>query len=237
MYHQFGSLQENRRNQLGFCGCLEKWILWTVNFILFIVAIAEIGAGIYVMNSDSISWSGSNLPTFAITMGVVVGFIAFLGCCGAAKENKCLLWIYAFVLFWIILAQTSGLTVCAVGNSYSQQFLSQGWTKLSPDDRTQIEESYECCSFNGNSTDATPSDRAEYQTCISEHSKWTETCWEKVHRDVKSNFKSISIAVGIVLGAQIVLLFVTLTLISGISASEVVRKVSNSATRWLQTFG
>jgi len=223
-YHQIEN--QPRRKQLGFCGCMEKWFLSFVNIILFIVGIAELGAGIYAMNSDSNTWTGSDLPKFAIVMGAIVGFIAFLGCCGAVKENRCMLWTYAFILFWVILAQTSGLTVCAIGSSYTQEFLSEAWNTLSTDDRTKIEESYECCSFNGNSTDATPSDQAEYQTCTAEHTEWVDSCWDKVHSDVETNIRSISIAVGIVLGAQILFLFMTMALISGITSTAAYHKIS-----------
>jgi len=225
-YHQIENQPQERRRELGCCGCMEKWFLWSVNCILFVVAVAEIGAGIYVMSSNSTTWTGSDLPKFAIVMGTIVGFIAFLGCCGAARENKCMLWTYAFVLFWIILAQTSGLTVCAIGSSYTEEFLSEAWDNLSEQDRTNIEENYKCCSFNGNSTDAIPSDKAEYATCIAAHSEWVETCWDKVHGDVESNFRSISIAVAIVLGAQILFLFMTMALISGITATTAYRRVS-----------
>jgi len=207
---------------------MEKWFLWTVNIILFIVAIGEIAAGVAAMNSNSTTWTGSYLPKFAIGMGAIVGFIAFLGCCGAAKENKCMLWTYAFVLFWIILAQTAGLTVCAVGSSYTKEFLSDGWSRLSYDDVTKIEESYECCSFDGTSEDATPSDKASYADCVGVHPEWTQTCWDKAHGDVERNFRSIAIAVAIVLGAQILFLFMTMCLIMGITTTTAYRKVSSA---------
>jgi len=223
-YHQIES--EQQKKQLGCCGCMEKWFLFIVNIILFIVGIAELGAGVYAMTSDSTTWTGSDLPNFAMVMGGVVACIAFLGCCGAAKENRCLLWSYAFILFWVILAQTSGLTVCAIGSSYTEEFLSECWTKLSAADQSKIEDNYDCCSFNGNSTDAIPSDKDAYNVCVKEHPTWTKSCWEKAHTDVENNMRSISIAVAIVLGAQIVFLFMTMALITGITASSVYRRVS-----------
>jgi len=219
-------VEEEPRQELGCCGCMEKWFLCVVNVILFIVGLAEIGAGAYVMASDSTTWTGSDIPKFSIAMGVLVAFIAFLGCCGARKENRCMLWIYAFILFWVVLAQTSGLTVCAVGSSYTKEFLSTCWNELSDVDISKIEKAYDCCSFDGNDTDATPTDQKEYQECVEEHPTWTQSCYDKAHSDVESNLKSISIAVGIVLAAQIIFLFVTMALITGITKSEAYRKVS-----------
>jgi len=219
-------VDEEPRKELGCCGCMEKWFLVTVNSILFIVGIAEFGVGIYAMNSNSNTWTGSGLANFAIGMGAVVAFISFLGCCGARKENRCMLWIYSFILFWIVLVQTSGLTVCAIGSSYTKEFLSTCWDNLDEADISKIEDAYDCCSFDGNSTDATPTDKSDYQFCIGAHPTWTETCWDKVHSDVESNFKSISIAAGFVLVAQIIFLFMTMALISGITKSVAYRRLS-----------
>jgi len=222
-YHQ---IEEEPRKELGCCGCMEKWFLWIVNLILFVVGIAEIGAGAYAFSSDSTTWTGSDLPKFAIGMGVIVGFIAFLGCCGAARENRCMLWLYAFILFWVILAQTSGLTVCVIGSSYTKEFLSTCWDNLADVDITKIEDSYKCCSFDGTSDDATASDKSDYTECIETNPTYTQTCWDKVHTDVENNLKSISIASAVVLASQILFLFMTMALITGITRSAAYRRIS-----------
>jgi len=224
--YQYQRVEDEPREELGCCGCLEKWFLCTVNFILFIVGIAEMGVGVYAMQSNSSTWTGSSIAGFAIAMGALVGFIAFLGCCGAAKENRCMLWFYSFALFWIVLIQTSGLTVCAIGSSYTKEFLSTCWDNLDQADISKIEDAYDCCSFDGNSTDATPSDKVDYLNCTTENPQWTHTCWDKVHSDVQSNFKSISIAAAFVLVAQIIFLFMTMALISGITKTEAYRKIN-----------
>jgi len=221
-YHEIG---DGPRRELGCCGCMEKWFLWFVNSILFVVAIAEIGSGAYAMGSDSTTWT-SDLSYFAIGMGVLIAFIAFLGCCGAARENRCMLWLYAFVLFWVILAQTSGLTVCAIGSSHSKKLLAKFWYNLVDVDIEKIEDEYSCCSFDGNSNYATPSDQRDYTSCIKVHPTWTQTCWEKLHSDVERSLKSISIAIAIGLAAQIILLFITMALITGITKSAAYRRIS-----------
>jgi len=212
--------------ELGCCGCMEMWFLWIFNSILFLVGFAELGAGIYAMSSNSTTWTGSGFPRMAIVMGAIVACISFLGCCGAKRQKRWLLWVYAFILFWLVLAQTAGLTVCAVGSSYIKEFLSECWDKLPVDDQSKIEESYKCCSFDGNSTDATPSDHLAYTACIKDHPEWLESCWEKGHASVQKNLRSITIAAGVVLGAQILFLFMTMALINGITETSVYRKFS-----------
>lgn len=217
---------KDSKPELGCCGCVERWFLSTVNLILFTVGLAQIGCGIYWMSSDSSMWTGNGLANYVVGMGFCVAFIAFLGCCGAWKENKCMLWVYAFLLFWIILAQTVGLTICAIGETYTEDFLSDCWDSLSAEDQQKIEDQYDCCSFNGNSTTATVQDKDDYLTCIAANPTYVDSCWEKVNGQVSKNLKSVTIAVAIVVVSQIIFLFMTMALINGISMASVNRKMS-----------
>jgi len=218
--------QEDKKPKLGCCGCMEKWFLGIVNFILFIVGIAQLGCGIYVMSSNASTWTGSGLSNFITILGACVAFIAFLGCCGAVKEIKCVLWVYAFLLFWIIIAQCVGLTICALGESYTEDFLRDGWNQLSTADQAKIEDDYECCSFNGNSNHTTAADKQDYDDCLKTNPTYKQSCWEKVHGEVERNLKSITIAVAIVVFSQILFLFITMALINGITMAGVQRKLS-----------
>jgi len=229
VYHRenYQRMEDTRESELGCCGCLEKWFLGTVNFILFFVAVAQIACGIYMMSSNASTWTGSSLSIFIVAMGVCVALIAFLGCCGAFKENKCMLWTYAFLLFWIILAQTMALTICAIGDNYTEDFLSSCWDNLSTHDQDKIQDTYECCSFNGNSTDSTTADQEAYVSCVHENPTYVKSCWEKVHGEVSHNLKTVTIAVGIVVISQILFLFMTMALINGISMAKVNRRMSH----------
>lgn len=225
VYHRMD--QRERDPRLGCCGCMEKWFLGTVNFFLFLVAVALMSCGVYVMTSKASEWMGTSIATFIVVIGVSMAFIAFLGCCGAFRESKCMLWTYAFLLFWIILALTVGLTVCAVGESYTKDFLSSIWDDLAVDDQLQIEDHYKCCSFNGDSTDSTTDDQEAYKSCVAANPTYVKSCWEKAHGDVSRNLKIITIIAGIVVAAQIVFLFMTLALINGISMKSVNRRMSH----------
>merc|ERR1719369_1967292 len=218
---------KDRKPGLGCCGCVEKWFLSIVNLILFIVGLSQIGCGIYVITSDASEWTGNGLANYVVGIGFCVAFIAFLGCFGAIKENKCMLWIYAFLLFWIILAQTVGLTVCAIGETYTEVLLADCWDSLSTEDQTNIEDQYHCCSFNGNSPNATIADKEDYNECIAINPTYEKSCWEKVHGTVSSNLRSVTIAVAIVVVSQIIFLFMTMALINGISMASVNRRMSS----------
>ena len=46
-----------------------------------------------------------NTPIFLMIVGGVIFLVAFLGCCGAWRESKCLIYTYAFFLAVILVAQ------------------------------------------------------------------------------------------------------------------------------------
>ena len=46
-----------------------------------------------------------NTPIFLMIVGGVIFLVAFMGCCGAWKESKCLIYTYAFFLAIILVAQ------------------------------------------------------------------------------------------------------------------------------------
>merc|ERR1711955_66202 len=48
-----------------------------------------------------------NTPIFIIILGGVIFAIALFGCCGAWQENKCLIYTYGTILFFILIAQVA----------------------------------------------------------------------------------------------------------------------------------
>ncbi|MFT7801818.1 CD63 antigen [Arapaima gigas] len=49
--------------------------------------------------------SGSAVPIVFIVVGVIIFFIAFFGCCGAAKENYCMVTMFAILLSLIVIVE------------------------------------------------------------------------------------------------------------------------------------
>ncbi|KAJ3586049.1 hypothetical protein NHX12_012450 [Muraenolepis orangiensis] len=72
------------------------------------VALIVVGILVQVAIHDSLSIvdsTASAVPIVLIVVGVVIFFIAFFGCCGAWKENYCLVTTFSILLFLIILAE------------------------------------------------------------------------------------------------------------------------------------
>jgi len=109
---------------------LVKYLLFTTNFLIFALGLAVFGCGIWVLVDQPsfmnlFDQAASNIEglsdSFDITLytsaayillvvSVLVVIIAFFGCCGAWKENKCMLGTY----FVLILAMFIVMVVGAV---------------------------------------------------------------------------------------------------------------------------
>lgn len=163
------------------CGmkCL-KYMLFAFNFIIWVCGIAVLGVGIYsrikLGNFDSIL-DDSTIPSAAnlfIASGCFVMVLGFLGCCGAWKENKCLLVSYAIALILIFVLEIAAGIYAYVKIDDVKASLKKGLSKAvqttyntgSTADKAVREavdwfqENVECCGSGA------PSD-------------WTTSVWEK----------------------------------------------------------
>jgi len=98
-----------------------KFLVFFFNFLFFILGLALLGFGIYAelklgpyVTLSSVDYAtGSRL---LIAVGAIIAFISFFGCCGAWKENKCLLSFF-FILLFILL----GLEIAAAVLGYKNK--------------------------------------------------------------------------------------------------------------------
>uniref|UniRef100_A0A7N5JDW3 Tetraspanin n=1 Tax=Ailuropoda melanoleuca TaxID=9646 RepID=A0A7N5JDW3_AILME len=88
-----------------------KFLVFFFNFIFWLCGIALIALGIYVqieLNKTLIMTgpaSASAAPIVILSVGVIVFFISFFGCCGAIKENYCMVTTFAVLLTLIFLVE------------------------------------------------------------------------------------------------------------------------------------
>jgi len=92
------------------CESLVKYILFLFNFVFAITGLALIGLGAYVKIQadhylDFVGTGYVNTPIFIIIVGLVIFVIAFFGCCGACKESPCMMYTYAVILCFILIAE------------------------------------------------------------------------------------------------------------------------------------
>jgi len=143
-----------------------KFLLFFFNFIFWLCGLALIVVGVLVqmalhktvMIHDA---TASGAPIVLIGIGVVIFFIAFFGCCGAWKENYCMVTTFAVLLSLIILIEIAAAIAgyifrnklsTVVQDSLTEMInnYNNGTTefKLSVD---KLQEDLKCCGVNSSS--------------------------------------------------------------------------------------
>ncbi|XP_068744236.1 CD63 antigen-like [Montipora capricornis] len=141
---------------------LVKYLLFFFNLLFWVSGIALIAVGVYVKGKfgDFLQFSESEMttgPVFLIVIGVVVTIVGFLGCCGAYKENYCMVTTFAVLLAIIFI-----LEIAAGAYAYANRDKLKGVAKKALEDavdnfkkeeyRKMIEEvqkEFDCCGANG----------------------------------------------------------------------------------------
>ncbi|XP_044271316.1 tetraspanin-8-like [Tribolium madens] len=92
-------------------GCLSgiaKYLLFLFNFLIVVCGIALIAVGAIMLKNENKgldSVTDFSVGGFGIAVGVIIFGIAFLGCCGAIKENGCMLTTYAVIMIVLLILQ------------------------------------------------------------------------------------------------------------------------------------
>lgn len=139
-----------------------KYLMFFFNFLFWLsgLALIIIGAvirdkyGNYFSYADN---SFANVPVFLIVVGVIVFCVGFLGCCGAIKENYCMVTTFAVLLGIIFILE---IVAGAVGFAYKSKVEEKATKGL---DRAKdkykeepgaksfldwAQQKFECCEFN-----------------------------------------------------------------------------------------
>lgn len=118
---------------MGCCQKSVKYSLFLTNFLVFVLGLVTLGFGIWVLvdkpsfldlfdSAQQMIDSGEDFnislytgaPIILIVVAVITSLIAFFGCCGAVKENKCMLITYFIILLAVFIT-------CIVGAVYVNQ--------------------------------------------------------------------------------------------------------------------
>ncbi|EDV35866.1 uncharacterized protein Dana_GF12682 [Drosophila ananassae] len=96
------------------CGTsLVKYILFIFNTLVSVIGILGIVYGVLILKSiGTIEVNGqvgfppqALMPIVLISIGSIVVFISFLGCCGAIRESVCMTMSYAVFLLILLIVQ------------------------------------------------------------------------------------------------------------------------------------
>jgi len=167
------------------CGmkCL-KYLLFVVNFIVWVCGIAVFGVGIYSRVKAG-EWSDLmkeaavvDAANLLIASGAIVMVIGFLGCCGAIKQNRPLLVVYTILLLLIFILEIAGGIYAAVKKDDVIKSLQDGFQET-------ITNSYGGTSkADKGLTESVDWFQENVKCCGSEGpASWNETKWAKTQRD------------------------------------------------------
>ncbi|XP_055377309.1 CD63 antigen [Condylostylus longicornis] len=74
---------------------------------IIIISVAATVQGVYWEYDSFLIGKFFSIPTFLIVIGVFIFIIAFFGCCGAYKENYCMILIFSILLSLIFIFELS----------------------------------------------------------------------------------------------------------------------------------
>ncbi|XP_030051149.1 tetraspanin-16 [Microcaecilia unicolor] len=117
-------------------GCISflKIMMFVFNGIIFVGGIAVLGIGIWVKvdGASFVNILGAaspqlmqliNVGYLCIAIGSFLLLMGFLGCCGAVKENRCMLMLFFSIILLIFIAEVAGAVVVLAFSAMSQIFL------------------------------------------------------------------------------------------------------------------
>lgn len=183
---------------MGCLNTASKYFLFLTNFLVFALGLAVLGCGVWVLvdqpsfmnvideadkvckeqsggnvNCDDLK-SGIALYSSAayilIAFSVIAVLISFFGCCGAVKENRCMLGTYFTIILALFVAMLVGAIIGYSGN-YEDQIKNplKETLKLYDEDKTdagnaafrnafdEIQKELRCCGIDSVKDWQTPS--------------------------------------------------------------------------------
>ncbi|CAH0727253.1 unnamed protein product, partial [Brenthis ino] len=185
---------------------LVKYILFFTNLFFALAGLTLLGLGIALelrvarvtdLFEDSQLYQLT--PIGAIVVGCIVFLIAFFGCCGAIKENNCMLISYAVFMIFLMILKITLVTLIFVKQD---EVLSSipGWlVEVFAEDRTgfhEIEKTFQCCGPKGFQSYkpliVLPS------SCCSENVCIQENAYDGCNVVVTQFFETFGLAIGVI---------------------------------------
>lgn len=110
---------------------LVKYLMFFFNFIFWLsgLALIIVGAAIKLKYGDFIQVSSSSVstgPVFLIIIGAIIFIVGFLGCCGAYKENYCMVTTFAVLLALIFVLEIAAGAVAYAFRGKLETYVKKG---------------------------------------------------------------------------------------------------------------
>lgn len=144
-----------------------KYLMFFFNFLFWLSGLALIIVGAIIKSNygDYFTYADSKFattPVFIIIVGVIVFVIGFLGCCGAIKENYCMVTSFAVLLGLIFVLEIIAGILGFIYKKKVEDYASEGlkravkdyFNKEEPGAKEFLDwahDRFDCCGNNGSS--------------------------------------------------------------------------------------
>ncbi|XP_055372151.1 CD63 antigen isoform X2 [Condylostylus longicornis] len=140
-----------------------KYIMFFCNLLFALTGLLMLTIGAivqinYIHYSNLIGDTIWTAPIVLIIVGIVVFIIGFLGCCGACKENSCMILTFAFLIIVIFLAEI-GIAIAGyikhdelrgiLENQFNYTLVHYNERKDYQDTWKVAQSELSCCGING----------------------------------------------------------------------------------------
>ncbi|KAM4569819.1 tetraspanin-8-like [Odontesthes bonariensis] len=134
-----------------------KYLLFFFNLLFWISGCIILGVSIYLkVSKDGNELTSEALPgiDLMIAIGVIIMLLGFLGCCGAIRENRCLLLVFFISLLIIFILLLAAGIVGAVEEKKVKNWVKKRLDKFTPltnqpqnvkDDLEKLQRQLKCC--------------------------------------------------------------------------------------------
>ncbi|KAJ6649572.1 CD63 antigen [Pseudolycoriella hygida] len=146
---------------MGACGvsCV-KYLVFVFNLLFALTGLTILCVGAIIQSSyhhysTFVGASFWSAPILMIVVGAVVFVIAFLGCCGALKENSCMVLTFCILLLVIFLCELGIGIAGYIKNAQIEDILETGFNKTMAEYNNNkeawrlVQTELHCCGING----------------------------------------------------------------------------------------
>uniref|UniRef100_W5M4H4 Tetraspanin n=2 Tax=Lepisosteus oculatus TaxID=7918 RepID=W5M4H4_LEPOC len=161
-----GRLEGRSKAMEGDCLSCIKYLMFVFNFFIFLGGSFLLGVGIWVLvdptgfqeivAANPLLFIGAYV---ILAMGAMLFLLGFLGCCGAIRENKCLLLFFFMLILIIFLAELAAAILAFIFRDHlTREYFTeelkthyQGYNNTDVFTATwnAIMTTFDCCGVNG----------------------------------------------------------------------------------------
>lgn len=180
---------------------LVKFLVFCFNFIFWLCGIALIVVGVLVQLTLHNTFvvkdaTASGAPILITAVGVLIFLVAFFGCCGAWKENYCMVTAFATLLCLIIIMEIASVVLGYLYRGKVTEVVSASLAEMisnyntsKPEFRAAVDKlqmKLRCCGINSTS---------DWRSFSSDGDSVPDSCCIKMEKDCGQNNMSNSTVV------------------------------------------